>query len=167
MRERPTIPSSQQQLCAALQVGAKELLSRVTLAFAEEEEWCDRLRSAAHEMLLFFCEDHERARMMTVGVFPVGARAQLIRDQGVQGLIELIDQGRQELDDPSSMTRATAQRIGDEIYRRLHMAIAADRFDELAPMVPELMHYAVLPYVGSEIAMQELSIPPPAWAERR
>jgi hypothetical protein len=47
------------------------------------------------------------------------------------------------------------------------MAIAADRFDELAPMVPELMHYAVLPYVGSEIAMQELSIPPPAWAERR
>lgn len=151
---------SEEQLCEAMEVGTEELLSRVALVFTGHEEWRDRLRAVAYEMLRFLCEDHERARRMTVDVLSAGDRAQLIRDQGMQALIELIDQGRQELSNPDSMTRAIAEGIGGAIYHRMHIAVAADRFDLLESMVPELMYNAVLPYLGTEAAMEELAIPP-------
>jgi hypothetical protein len=165
MREPLRVPPSEEQLCAALHAGTEELLTRVALAHAEEAEWRDRLRAVAHEMLRFLCEDPKRARMMTVDVLSAGERAQLIRDRGMQGLIELIDQGRQELADPDSMSRAIAEGIGGAIYHRIHVAVAAGRYDALEPMVPELMYNAVLPYLGTEAAMEELSIPPPSPAE--
>jgi hypothetical protein len=159
-------PFPEEQLCAALHAGTEELLSRVALAYAHEDEWRDRLRAVAYEMLRFLREDRERARMMTVDVLSAGERAQLIRDQGMQGLIELIDQGRQELPNPDLMSRATAEGIGGAIYHRIHVAVAAGRFDALKAMVPELMYNAVLPYLGTEVAMEELSIPPPPIIER-
>jgi hypothetical protein len=113
-------------------------------------------------MLRFLREDPERARMMTVDVLSAGERVQLVRDQGMQGLIELIDQGRQELADPDSMSRATAEGIGGAIYHRMHLAIAADRCASLEAMVPELMYNVVLPYLGTDAALRELAIPPPS-----
>jgi AcrR family transcriptional regulator len=154
-------PNQEERLCAALRAGTDELLERVVQAYAGEESWRDRLRAVAYEMLRFLREDHERARVMTVDVLSAGERAQLIRDQGMQGLIELIDQGRQELPDPDSMTRATAEGIGGAIYRRMRLAIAAGDFDALDRMVPELMYGAVLPYLGAEAAEEELTKPPP------
>jgi hypothetical protein len=152
----------EERLCRALHAGTEELLSRVALAYAGEEAWCDRLRAVAHEMLRFLQEDHERARMMTVDVLLAGERAQLVRDQGMQALIELIDQGRQELPDPASISRAVADGIGGAIYHRIYLAIAVGDFEALEPLVPELMYNAVLPYLGTEAAMAELAIPPPS-----
>lgn len=142
-----------------MQAGTDELLARVAQAYAAEETWSDQLRAVAYEMLRFLSEDPERTRAMTVDVLSAGERAQLIRDQGMQALVELIDQGRQELDDPDSMSRTTAEGIAGAIYNRIHVAVAAGRFDALEPMVPELMYNAVLPYLGTEAAMRELSMP--------
>lgn len=149
------------RLCEILRAGTDELLSRVALAYAAQEQWRDRLRAVAYELLRFLEEDRERARAMTVDVLSAGERAQLIRDQGMLGLIELIDQGRQQLPDPDSMTRATAEGIGGAIYHRMHIAVAAEEWDALEAMVPELMYNAVLPYLGTEAALREHSIPPP------
>jgi hypothetical protein len=144
-----------------MQEGTNELLTRVALAFTAEEVWVDRLRAVAYEMARFLSEDSERAYLMTVEVLSAGPRAQAIRDAGMQALIELIDQGRQELDDPASMTRATAEGIGGAIYNRIHLDLAAGDFDGMA-LVPTLMYNAVLPYLGTEAALAELHRPPPA-----
>lgn len=160
MAEPLPSPEAEERLCRALQAGTEELLSRAALAYASEQEWRDRLRAVAHALLRFLEEDHVRARQMTVEVLSAGEHAQLLRDQGMQALIELIDQGRQELADPDSMTRATAEGIGGAIYHRIHLVVAADRFDALESMVPELMYNAVLPYLGTEAALRELSIRP-------
>jgi AcrR family transcriptional regulator len=160
-RPLPLTPEEEERLCEIIQAGTDELLTRVTAAYAAEDTWRDRLRAVAYVMLRFLQEDPERARIMTVDVLSVGGRAQLIRDQGMEALIELVDQGRQELPDPDSMTRATAEAIGGGVYNRMHVAIEAGETASLDRMVPELMYTTVLPYLGTEVAMEELSIPPP------
>jgi len=160
-RSLPLTPEEEERLCEVIQAGTDELLRRVAAAYAAEDTWRDRLRAVAYTMLRFLQEDPERARTMTVEVLSVGGSAQLIRDQGMAALIELIDQGRQELPDPDSMTRATAEAIGGGIYNRMHVVIEAGEAASLDRMVPELMYTAVFPYLGTEVAMEELSIPPP------
>jgi AcrR family transcriptional regulator len=148
------------ELCEAIQEGTNELLTRVALTFNAEDAWVDRLRAVAYEMARFLQEDPERTYAMAVEVLSAGPRAQSIRDAGIQTLVELIDQGRQELADPDSMTRATAEGIAGAVYNRIHLEVAAGNFDGTA-FVPKLMYNAVLPYLGTEAALAELHRPPP------
>jgi hypothetical protein len=93
-------------------------------------------------------------------VLYAGDRAKLIRDQGMQGFFLLIDQGRNEMEDPESLTPYTAETIGSAIYQRIQTAIETDELEEFESAVPEMMYMAVLPYLGPEAAQEELSIPP-------
>ncbi len=43
----------------------------------------------------------------------------------------------------------------------MHVAVAAGELATIDRLVPELMYNAVLPYLGSEAALEELSIRPP------
>jgi AcrR family transcriptional regulator len=147
-------------LCEVLRTGTEELMLRVLAAYGSKSVWRDRLRAVAYALLEFLEDDPKRARVMTVEVLSAGDRAQLIRDQGMQGLIELIDQGRQELPDPESLTRATAEAVGGSIYNRIHVAIEQGQLDagDAGELVPPLMYNAVLPYLGAEAAMEELRV---------
>lgn len=152
---------AEERLCLVLQAGTDELLTRVGRVYAAERSWADRIRAAAYELLRFLREDPERARAMTVGVLSAGKRAQAIRDNGMQALIELIDQGRAELPDPGSMSRATAEGIAGAIYNRIHVTVESGDFSDSEGMVRELMYNVVLPYLGTEAALAELHHPPP------
>ena len=154
-------------LCETIELGTNELLTRVALAFTAEDAWVDRLRAVAYELLRFLQEDRARARAMTVEVLSAGPRAQAIRDSGMQALVELIEQGRGELADPDSISRATAEGIGGAIYNRIHVEVAAGRYDSLTGLVPSLMYNAVLPYLGTEAALAELHRSPPQPCSRR
>lgn len=147
--------------CAILAEGTEVLMQQAFAAFAAENGWRDQLRAVAYALLRFLQEDPKRARLMTVDVLSAGERAQLVRDQGIQALTEFIDQGRQQLDDPGKLTRATAEAIAGSIYNRIHLEIQEGRLASAAERVPELMYPAVLPYLGAEAAAEELTIPPP------
>ena len=94
--ERRGGTGEEEALCRSLRAGTEQLLTGAALAYATEHEWRDRLRAVAYALLHFLQEDRVRARQMTVDVLSAGEHAQLIRDQGMEVLIELIDQGRWE-----------------------------------------------------------------------
>lgn len=150
--------------CAVLQAQTDELMMRVAATFATDQGWRDRLRAVSHEMLRFLREDPRRAWMMAVVSPAAGERSRLIRDQGMQALIELIDQGCQEMADSSSLSRFTAETLGSAIYERMRVMIERRDFDALPSLCPELMYSAVLPYLGPEVATEELTIPAPSSA---
>jgi AcrR family transcriptional regulator len=141
---------------------AGRFFERVFEAFAAEDGWRNQMRSAAHEMLAFFAEDFRRARFMNVEVLFAGQSALLIRDEAMQGLFLLIDQGRLEMEDPDSLTPFTAEAIGCAIYQRIQSAIEHGDIDAFEPGVPEMLYTAFLPYLGQEVAQEELQIPPPS-----
>jgi hypothetical protein len=151
-----------------LQAQADELLERVGLRFFAAPDWRHGLRAVAHEMYRFMREDPERARMMAVDSPTAGPRAQLIRDSGIGALVELVDLGRREPGAPATLTRFTAETTAGAIYDRMRVDIERGEMEALERHFPELMYSAVLPYLGSEIALEEARIPVPGdWRLRR
>lgn len=150
--------------CELVEEGRDDLLKEVVDRAFAEQGWRNQIRAAAYAMLRFLQADERRARLIIVEVHSAGTRAQLIRDQGIQLLFDLIDVGRNELPDPNSLTRATAESVGGAIYKRMETAIEAGDLSVGDRLVPELMYTVILPYRGTEAALAELTIPAPEWA---
>jgi len=148
-------------LCEYIERGTMILLTRSMPAFTREESWRDALRAVAHTLLHFLQEDPARARIMLVEVLSAGERAQLIRDQGMEALFEFIDLGRAELDDPDSLTRATAEAVGGAIFNRIRSEVERGETASLPDLLPKMMYSAVMPYLGPKAAAEELELPPP------
>lgn len=147
--------------CELVEDGREELLQEVATQALQENGWKNQIRAAAYAMLRFFQADERRARLMIVEVLSAGTRAQLIRDQGMQPLFDLIDMGRMGLEDPNSISRATAVSVGGAIFKRMQTEMAKGDFSVGDRLVPELMYMVVLPYEGPQAALEELTRPVP------
>jgi hypothetical protein len=134
-------------------------LLRVSRAFAAQQSWEDQLRAVAYELLRFLREDEARARLMVIEVLDSTPKAIAVREHGMEALTELIDLGRQQLDEPDSLPRSIAPVAAGTIYNRLHVGVETG-VETLTPeLVRELMFTAVLPYLGIEAALAELDAP--------
>lgn len=138
-----------------------EYMLRVAAAFVDADGWREQMRAAAYVTLAYLREDPDRARITFVEVLYAGDRAKLIRDEAMQGLFALVDQGRQQPGAPAGLTTFTAETIGSAVYQRIQTAIEQDELDEFEEGLQEMMYMAVLPYLGEEAAREELTIPPP------
>jgi len=147
--------------CSVLGAETAELLRRAWLSFSGATGWANQLRAVAHAMLDFLQEDERRARLMLIDAHRGGERGNLIRDQGMQALFAFIDLGREEMGDPESLTRTTAEAVGSSIYLQIRTRVEEGGTDSLTALLPEMMYFAVLPYLGVEAAEAELEVAVP------
>ena len=139
-----------------------EFTERVEAAFNREDAWRDALRAAAYEAAAYVRENPRIVRFGTIQMFQVGPMAQAHRESHLHRMVDLIDAGRREMDDPDSAGRGVAEGVFGSIYQHLVKEVQAGRGTGSAEeFVPGLMYIAVRPYMGHEVALEELSIPPP------
>lgn len=134
---------------------------KVYAAYEAHDNWRDSLRAAAYQAARFVRDHPRAARFGSIEMMQVGPLAQAHREAQLHRMVDLIDAGRQELDDPDSVGRAAAEATFGSIYAISLRRIEAGETDDVDSFVPELMYVAVRPYLGHEIAQEELSIPPP------
>jgi AcrR family transcriptional regulator len=146
--------------CQIFEAQRDEFARRVEEAYAAERGWANQLRAGAYAMLFYFDEDRRRALFMREA-FYAGERANLLRDQANAGFVALIDQGREQMADPGSLSVHTAETIAGAIYQRMQSAADRQAFELFGKGVGEMMYTAVLPYLGPEAATAELRIAPP------
>jgi AcrR family transcriptional regulator len=125
--------------------------------------WQDRLRAAAYTAARYIQARPVQTRFDMIQMLEVGELAQAYRDRMLGQIVDLIDEGRQELEDPQSMSRDVAEGIFGSIYqsllKELHgrsEPVPVERF------VPQLMYIAVRPYLGHDVACEELRLPAPS-----
>ena len=120
------------------------------------------LRAAAYAAADFLSERPREVRFNVIAVLGAGEMVTARRDAYLRQLVDLVDAGRFELDDPDSLGRGVAESAIGSIFERMLRDVhrGGDVTDARA-VVPELMYIAVRPYLGHEIAREELSIPPP------
>ena len=125
-------------------------------------DWRSRLRATAYALLRFLVEDERVTHFTVVEVRRAGDRSALLIGEGIEELIDLLDEGRSQPQAPADLTRATAESVAGGLFNQLYLAVArgAGPTDE-SEIVPQAMYTAVLPYLGVQVAMEELSIPPP------
>lgn len=147
--------------CGVLSETYGEFFEYAQAAVAGVSGWRDRIRATAYAMLRFLSRDERVARLGAVEASRAGARAEQLFLDTFNRLIDLIDEGRSETDDPDALSRATALGVGGTIFARVQEAVAEGELNLGEEELPQLMYAAVLPYLGAAAAEEELHIPPP------
>jgi AcrR family transcriptional regulator len=139
---------------------AAEFCDRILAAFAGPSSWHDRVWAAGWSAMRFFEEDAARARFLVVEVNGAGNGAQERRDRVLQRLADVLDGGREELEKPDSVSRCTAEIVAGAIYGTILSRIEAGCIERGEDFLPELVYMAVMPYLGSRAAEDELLVQP-------
>ena len=125
-------------------------------AYNSQEEWPDRLRAVACEIVNALRSDPSRAAF-AVEVLAAGDAARARRDMTMRVIASLIDAGRQELDDPESVPHTTAEALAGSAYGQVYAKVVKGEAEALPELVPQLMSAAVIPYLGVEAGLAELA----------
>ncbi len=133
----------------------EECLETMVRAYESREEWSDRLRAVAYEVIGGLSHDPSRASF-GVEVLAAGDAARARRDMTMRVIASLIDAGRQEMEDPEAVPHTTAEALAGSAYGQIYSRVVSGAVDELPDLVPQLMSAAVMPYLGIEAAMAEL-----------
>ena len=139
---------------------AAELCGRIATSLAGASSWHDRLWAAGWAAMRFFQEDPIRARFLVVEVNGAGSGAGRRRDRMLQGLAEIVDGGRGEAREGRPVSRCTAEIAAGAIYGTVLGRIEAGSVERGEDFLPELVYMAVLPYLGSRAAEDELLVQP-------
>lgn len=130
-------------------------------AFESKDSWRDGIRAAMYRLSRIVVEDPDWIHFGTLQILRAGDLALAHRDRHFERFIDVIDRGRQELDDPDSIDRSVAEATMGAVLHRLTVDASRGRRWEPFPIVPQLMYIIVRPYLGEEAAREELSIPAP------
>jgi AcrR family transcriptional regulator len=132
-------------------------------AYNSQESWPDRLRAVACEIVEGLRHDPSRA-CFAVEVLAAGDAARARRDMTMRVIASLIDAGRNEMEDPEAVPHTTAEALAGSAYGQVYAKVVGGSTEELSELVPQLMSAAVMPYLGIEAGLAELSrgFDPPA-----
>jgi AcrR family transcriptional regulator len=141
---------------SAWQEQNEQCLETMVRAYESREEWPDRLRAVAYQVIEGLSRDPGRASF-GVEVLAAGDAARARRDMTMRVIASLIDAGRQEMEDPEAVPHTTAEALAGSAYGQIYSRVVRGAVEELPDLVPQLMSAAVMPYLGIEAAMAELS----------
>jgi AcrR family transcriptional regulator len=137
-------------------------VSLVLAAAEREAEWRDSMRAAGYAAARFLRDNPRLAQVGVVQMLAAGSMAEARRAGMMDPIVDLIDAGRNELADPDSIGRGVAEGVLGSIYEIAIRDLASGLGTGSAEaIVPQLMYVAVRPYVGHELAREELELPPP------
>ena len=141
---------------AAFDASAKQMRERIEAAVAGGgPSWRDQMRSGIAELLQFIADEPETARIVIVEArasSPAGLRR---RDELLDHFSACIDAlVRDDLDEAPSAIAAAG--IVGGIESVLYARLQKGETEDLSPLLPSLMYFAVLAYAGREAAGEEL-----------
>jgi AcrR family transcriptional regulator len=134
----------------------EECVASIMRVYESQEEWADRLRAVAHSIARSLQLEPDRA-LFGIEVLASGRAARARRDMTLRAITSLIDAGRNEMEDRDSVPHSTAEALAGAAYCQMFAKVADGSTEELPGMVPQLMSAAVMPYLGIEAALAELT----------
>lgn len=131
---------------------------RILRAYKSHSGWHDRIWAAGWAATEFLREDPVRARFFVIEVNSAGDEAMRRRHNAMCAFAGLLDAGREELEEPDSISRATAEMMTGAIYYTIRNRILDGSLERGDDFLAELVYLAVLPYLGRSRAESELKV---------
>jgi len=128
-----------------------ELNRRVGEAFDQEEEWPQAVRAGLAAMLEFLVSEPHLARLSMVEALVAGPVVIERYDAAIQGLVPYFEAGRKGRPDDvlAGLSSTTEEALVGGIVSLISRRIFADRTNELEALLPDLVEFALTPYLGS------------------
>jgi AcrR family transcriptional regulator len=136
---------------AAYDTVMKELGELVSEAFAEQDDWAHSVRAGIGTMLGFLAAQPSLARLCMVEALVAGPVVVERYDAAIESLIPYFKEGREGRSDEvlSRLSPTTEEALVGGMVSLISRRIFAGRSDELESLLPDLVEFALTPYLGS------------------
>jgi AcrR family transcriptional regulator len=139
-----------------------EMLAQTIPAFEAEDRWRDAIRACAWALCRWVQANPTEARILVLDLRAASELVQATRDRLFDTFIDLVDQGRTARPEAADVPRERAEAIVGAIQNGLELALRTGDPEDLPQLVPPLLYLVVLPYLGPNIAAEELAREEPA-----
>lgn len=145
---------------AALDAAGECFYERISEAARLGGDWRGRLRSGIVELVSLVAEQPDAARLLIVEGRAASPRALDHRDALLDKFACCVARTvGDEVGEPVATSGLTPVGVIGGIESLLYSRLYRDELDDLASLVPSLMYFAVLPYLGPEAAGEEMQLP--------
>jgi len=136
---------------AAYETVMSQLHQRVDAAFNEEEEWPQAIRAGIGAMLEFLVAEPHLARLSMVEALVAGPVVVERYDAAIQGLVPYFEEGRKgrSAEVLAGLSPTTEEALVGGMVSLVSRRIFADHTEELESLLPDLVEFALTPYLGS------------------
>jgi AcrR family transcriptional regulator len=142
---------------AALDAVGDRFYKRISRAARLGGDWRARLRSGIVELVSLVAEQPEAARMLIVEARGASSGALERRDALLDRFASCVAHTvGEEVEEPIAASGLTPAGVIGGIESLLYSRLHRGELDDLASLVPSLMYFAVLPYLGPEAAQEEM-----------
>jgi AcrR family transcriptional regulator len=148
-------PNKEEAFLAAYELVLEQLLSGVSSAFATGETWTSRVRRGLAAFLNLLAAEPVLAQVCVVEALAAGPRALARRTEAMQSFQVLLQPPPGDALATSSAPPVAVEAIVGGIYEVIYSRVTTHRTQELPGLLPSLLHSALLPFVGPEIAAAE------------
>jgi AcrR family transcriptional regulator len=147
--------NKEEAFLAAYELVLDQLLDGVTSAFSSGETWTSRVRRGLAAFLNLLAAEPVLAQVCVVEALAAGPRALARRTAAMEAFQALL---RPAPDEELVITYAppvALEAIVGGIYEVIYSRVTSQRTQELPTLLPSLLHSALLPFVGAEVADAE------------
>jgi AcrR family transcriptional regulator len=141
-----------------------ELIARIEGALSERidgsERWSERVRIGLGTLLAAFAEDPDGARVALVECLGAGEAAIARVRSAIAKTIPVLELGRRgdgdagaQAPDTTHLPAQTSEAVVGGIASILHRRVLEGHTAELPALLPDLLYFALLPYLGHERAL--------------
>jgi len=136
---------------AAYDLVMTELDRRVGEAFEQEDDWPQAIRAGIAAMLGYLAAEPHLARLSMVEALVAGPVVVKRYDAAIQNLVSYFEAGRKGRSAKvlAGLSPTTEEALVGGMVSLISRRIFADRTDELGSLLPDLVEFALTPYIGS------------------
>lgn len=139
---------------AALDAIIARLAPLVTEAFQSEESWPLSVRATIEAVLGFFAAEPELARLCTVEPFVAGPAIARRYEEGVAALVPYLRRGRELREDGDLFPETTERGLLGSMNSLAARKVSAGEAESLPELLPDLVQFALTPYLGAAEARE-------------
>lgn len=119
------------------------------------EPWPVQLRETLTALLAFMAAEPSFARVLIVEPLTAGGPALARHSEAVRSAIPLFARGREHPSCPPGLPDSIEEELVGGIASVAYWWVVAGRAAELSGRVPEIVYFALLPYLGHDAALAE------------
>jgi AcrR family transcriptional regulator len=154
--------NKQDCFCCALDELAERAEQAALARFELSLPWHERMRSGLAALLDWLAHNQDAARVLFVEMLAAGPCAHRYRRGPLELFTALVEQGRSQARHPEDLPPQTSEAIVGGIASIVHHRVLGGETATLPSLLPDLLCFALLPYLGQERAVSVSRLQPAA-----
>lgn len=144
--------SKEDCILAAQRSATTKALERVVAAAGEIDDWPGRVRAGLAAFLEYVSQEPALARACMVEALAAGPASVRYHEEALRSFVSLFKLGRDVSPYSEKLPATMEEAIVGGIFWIVYQRLALGQVDDLENLLPEILEFALTPYLGAEAA---------------